>query len=183
MFSAWALGFQTTRESSVVAANSSMSTATYQTKASVPAGYVIHNSQRADEFPCDIRIIGLRNLFQDRKSCRHPNQCRRQYKLSKRRTKFVNYIRHLEMADRLYAKDGPDRLYANRQKRAASGPREYPTKQPISTKGSGARWATLPTNRGGYPSDFLPRNEASALCDIFGAHWNGNQEPTSNSSC
>jgi len=37
LFSAWALGFQTTRESSVVAANSSMSTATYQTKASVPA--------------------------------------------------------------------------------------------------------------------------------------------------
>jgi hypothetical protein len=52
-----------------------------------------------------------------------------------RQTKFVNYIRHLEMTDRLYAKDGPDRLYANRQKRAASGPREYPTKQPISTKG------------------------------------------------
>ena len=46
-FSAWAFGFQNKRECSVVAANSSMSTATYQTKASVRAGYVIHNSQRA----------------------------------------------------------------------------------------------------------------------------------------
>ena len=64
------LAFKTTRECSVVAANSSMSTAAYQTKASVRAGYVIHNSQRADEFPRGIRIIGLRNLFQDRKSCR-----------------------------------------------------------------------------------------------------------------
>ena len=46
-FSAWAFGFQNKRECSVVAANSSMSTAAYQTKASVRAGYVIHNSQRA----------------------------------------------------------------------------------------------------------------------------------------
>jgi len=129
LFSAWALGFQTTRESSVVAANSSMSTATYQTKASVPAtGPRIpmrHSYNRfAQAYFRIVKAAATRINAVGSTSSANAGQ-------------FVNYIRHLEMADRLYAKDGPDRLYANRQKRAASGPREYPTKQPISTKGSG----------------------------------------------
>ena len=132
-----------------------MSTAAYQTKASVRAGYVIHNSQRADEFPRGIRIIGLGNLFQDRKTCRtHPNQCRGQYKCQQR----PDQIRQLYPPfgygpERLYTKGRPDRLYANRQKRTPSGPRIFQETTHVSQETT--RFDRVVRGRGGQP---LPTN-------------------------
>ena len=129
-----------------------MSTAAYQTKASVRAGYVIHNSQRADEFPRGIRIIGLGNLFQDRKSCR--TRINAVVQVQQRQTK----IRQLhppfgDGPDRLYTKDGPDRLYANRQKRTPSGPRIFQETTHLSQETT--RFDRVVRGRGGQP---LPTN-------------------------
>ena len=134
MFSAWALGFQNKRESSVVAANSPMFTAAYQTKASVRAGYVIHNSQRADEFPRGIRIIGLGNLFQGSKKLPHPNQCRGQYKFSNAGPKFVNCIRHLAMGRIVCTLKMARIVCTLTDKNVRRQAREYPKKQPIYPK-------------------------------------------------
>ena len=165
-----------------------MSTAAYQTKASVRAGYVIHNSQRADEFPRGIRIIGLGNLFQDRKSCR--TRINAVVQVQQRQTK----IRQLhppfgDGPDRLYTKDG--RIVCTlTDKNARRQAREYSKKQPIYPKKQrvSTEWSG---DAVGNPCPQTAMDNSSNRCRAirpapfvtFAGTLERNQEPTSNSSC
>ena len=147
--------------------HSSMSTAAYQAKASVAcqakasvrggAGYVIYNSQRADEFPRGIRIIGLGNLFQDRKSGRTRINAVGSTSFSHAGPKFVNCIRHLAMG-RIVCTRKMGRIVCTLTGKNArcQAPRIFPRNNPFIRRnnpfrpsGQVTRWATPPTNRGG----------------------------------
>jgi hypothetical protein len=41
-------------------------------------------------------------------------------------------------------------------------PANIPRNSPFRPRGQAARWATVPTSCGGYPSGYLSHNEASA---------------------
>lgn len=155
MFSAWALGFQTTRESSVVAANSSMSTAPYQTKASVPATG---------------RRIPMRHSY---------NRFAQAYfRIVKAAATRINAVGSTSSANA-----GPNssitsaiwrwqivctlkmgRIVCTQTDKNArrQAPANIPRNSPFRPRGQAARWATVPTSCGGYPSGYLSHNEASA---------------------
>ena len=155
MFSAWALGFQTPQESSVVAANSSMSTAAYQTKTSVPATG---------------RRIPMRHSY---------NRFGQAYfRIVKAAATRINAVGSTSSANA-----GPNssitsaiwrwqivctlkmgRIVCTQTDKNArrQAPANIPRNSPFRPRGQVARWATVPTSCGGYPSGYLSHNEARA---------------------
>ena len=167
-----------------------MSTAAYQTKASV-AGRLCHPQLTTGRrIPTGHSYNRFGQPISGSKKLPHPNQCRGQYKFSNARPKFVNCIRHLAMG-RIVCTLKMGRIVCTlTDKNARRQAREYSTKQPIYPKKQrvSTEWSG---DAVGNPCPQTAMDNSSNRCRAirpapfvtFAGTLERNQEPTSNSSC